>query len=140
MTTSTESSKKVSISSTHTACVRNPILVALLTIITFGIYGIIWYYLINRELAALGSMHVTDELGDNPVVSLAAVTIGSFVLVPPFVSHFKTAGRVAAAQRAVGADSSVNETLALVLVFFLYVGYPFYVQSELNKVWIALRA
>ena len=34
-----------------------------LAIITFGIYGIFWYYYANKELAEIGKAHNTDELG-----------------------------------------------------------------------------
>ena len=37
-----------------TAKVRNPVAVAVLAVVTLGIYLVCWWYFINRELADLG--------------------------------------------------------------------------------------
>ena len=38
---------------------RNPLAVIGLTIITLGIYGIVWYYKVNKELADIGEARGT---------------------------------------------------------------------------------
>ena len=45
---------------------RDPLGVALLSLVTLGIYAIFWYYFVNREMADLGRARGTDELGDSP--------------------------------------------------------------------------
>jgi hypothetical protein len=50
-----------------------------LGIITLGIYHVFWWYLINREMADLGRANRTPELGDNPILSVVAVTIGALI-------------------------------------------------------------
>ena len=49
-----------------TAKVRNPVAVAVLAVVTLGIYLVCWWYFINRELADLGRAKGTTELGDSP--------------------------------------------------------------------------
>ena len=49
-----------------TAKVRSPVAVAILTVVTLGIYLLFWWYFINRELADYGRAKGTAELGDSP--------------------------------------------------------------------------
>lgn len=49
-----------------TAKVRDVVGVPVLTFVTLGIYGIVWYYKVNRELADYGRANGHgDELGDS---------------------------------------------------------------------------
>src|SRR4051794_38564739 len=70
--------------------VRGFVSVLLLTIVTFGIYGIVLYYKQNKELAELGKARGTEELGTNPGLSVLAVTLGCFLIVPVFLSVWGT--------------------------------------------------
>ena len=58
-----------------TAKIRNIIAVAVLSVITLGIYLVCWWYFVNRELADLGRARGTDELGDNPTKSTLALVV-----------------------------------------------------------------
>lgn len=112
---------------------RNPWGVFGLTIITLGIYFFVWWYKINNELNNLG-------IQCNPTTSVLAVTLGSFVLVPPYVSAFTTADRIRQAQERTNASERIIPVLALVL--FLLVSFlagPYY-QSQINKAWDAMAA
>jgi hypothetical protein len=99
--------------------VRRPVGTALLSLIPF--YWFVWYYRINRELRDFGRGNGDDRLGSNqPGLSLLAVSIGSFVLVPYFVSVWRTAGRVQRAERAAhggvaGGRALVTGLLAVAL-------------------------
>jgi hypothetical protein len=112
--------------------IRNPFLVFVWSLVTVGIYYVVWYYKVNRELRDAAGVDVS------PVVALLAVTIGWFVIVPPFVSWYRTFVRIADAQRAAGLTSEVNPTLGFILfvlaLFFLPVEV-IYAQDELNKLW-----
>lgn len=124
---------EVAIGSTgEKAKVRNPVAVVLLSIVTLGIYGLVWYYKINKEMAAIGrDRGKSDELGDNPVTSLLAVTIGAFVIVPAIVSMVHTWQRMQATRRLAGLEplsGVVGVILGLVLGPVLY-GYE---QSGLS--------
>jgi len=108
---------------------RNPVIVwLLLPIVTLGIYAWVWYYKVNRETRDLG---VTVS----PGISLLAITLGSFILVPPFVSFFKTGERIAQAQRSAGVAATCNPVVGLLLWAFLFGSGTLYYQSELNKIW-----
>jgi hypothetical protein len=118
------------------AMTRDPLGVALLTLVTLGIYFFVWYYKVNREMSELGRARGTDELGDNPGTSLLAVTLGALVIVPAIVSLYNTFLRTQAAARLTGVEP-LNGWIALAFYLFLGIGFPAYLQSGLNKVWTA---
>lgn len=107
---------------------RNPVAVWLLAPITLGIYGLVWYYKINREARDMG-------VESNPGTSLLAITLGAFIIVPPFVSIFKTGERIAASQRAAGIAPTCNPVVGLLLWLFVFGTGTLYYQSEMNKIW-----
>ena len=73
---------------------RNPWGVLGLTLITFGIYYVFWWYFINREMRDVGDANGVD-LGEEPCHERDRDhTIGSFVIIPPFVSIWKTGRRM----------------------------------------------
>lgn len=61
-----------------TAKVRNVVAVAVLSVVTLGIYLIFWWYFINRELADYGRALGTAELGDRPGRSTLALFPGAW--------------------------------------------------------------
>jgi uncharacterized membrane protein len=124
-----------------TAKIRSPWAPALLPFVTLGIYSLVWYYKINREMADLGRAKGTDELGDSPLKSLLAVTVGVLLIfIPTIISIVNTAKRIQAAQRLTGVEPQLNGWLALVLALVISPAFNAYEQSELNKVWRRLSA
>ena len=117
-----------------TAKTRDPLGVALLTLITLSIYGFVWYYKANREMSDLGRARGTDELGDSPGTSLLAVTLGALIIVPAIISVYNTFQRTKTAARLTGVEP-LNGWIALLFYLFLGIGFPAYLQSGLNKVW-----
>ena len=67
-----------------------------------------------------------------------AISVGWLILVPPFVSMYRTLRRIEAAQEINGTGEPINVwlgfTLYLVGVFTLPVEI-IYAQSELNRLW-----
>ncbi len=127
--------QEISIAGTgSTAKVRNPIAVAVLVVVTLGIYLVVWWYFINRELADYGRAKGTDELGDNPALSTLALFPGALVIVPALWTTVTTFQRVQAAQRLTG-ESPINGWLGLVLYLVLSPAMYGYMQSGLNGVW-----
>ena len=124
-----------------TAKIRHPLAVLGLGLITLGIYHVFWWYFINREMADYGQANGVPELGDNPILSVLAITIGAFVIIPPFVSFWRTLKRIETAQnRALGSNN-----FAVILLFILgliplvnLIVAPL-MQSNLNQVWEAGR-
>ena len=115
---------------------RDPLGVALLSLVTLGIYFFVWYYKVNREMADLGRARGTDELGDSPGTSLLAVTLGALIIVPAIVSLYNTFQRTQTAARLTGVEP-LNGWIALILYLLLGIAFPAYLQSGLNKVWHA---
>jgi Ca2+/Na+ antiporter len=125
---------------TATAKTRNPIAAFLLVFLTLGIYYLVWYYKINRELRDLGRAAGQEErLGRSPFTSLMAISFGWLILVPPFVSMYRTLQRIEAAQEI---SRTTGESLNVWLGYALYLVGVFtlpieiiYAQSELNRLW-----
>jgi hypothetical protein len=114
--------------------IRNPLGVIGLSIITFGIYGIFWYYFVNKELAEIGKARGTDECGTSPGTSVLAVTLGALVIVPAFWSAYNFCKRLRAAERLTGAPEGMEPGLLFVLYVFLAPVAAYIAQSNLNKV------
>ena len=57
-------------------------------LITLGIYFFVWYYKVNRE-----ARDFDPEIDVAPAVSLLAVLIGWIIIIPPFVSIYRTGER-----------------------------------------------
>jgi hypothetical protein len=129
-----------------TAKTRHPVAVPALTIITLGIYGIYWWYQINREMVDLGRARGVDGLGDSPTKSLLAVFPGFLIIVPPYISLYNTVKRIQRAQEVTTGQVTLNGMIVLWLIiagFIVGVAgiiVPGYIQAELNKAWTAAGA
>ena len=117
-----------------TAKTRNPIAVAVLAVVTLGIYLVCWWYFINRELADLGRAKGTTELGDSPAKSTLALFPGALLIVPAIWTTVTTFQRVQAAQRLNG-QTQINGWLGVVLYIVISPVLYAYMQSGLNSVW-----
>ena len=115
------------------AKIRNPWLVVLWSLVTLGIYHLVWWYRVNKELKAFGESRGYD-LGRNPTNSLLALFPGFLIIVPPLVSYYRGTKRVQGAQALVGREP-VNGWIALVLYLFIGIAFPAYLQVSLNHVW-----
>jgi drug/metabolite transporter (DMT)-like permease len=113
--------------------IRNPLGVIGLTLITFGIYWIFWYYYTQKELAEMGRARNTEELGTAPGTSVLAVTLGAFIIVPPFVSIYNATKRLDAARRLTGQEGMEPGLLFLLWIFISPIGLYIY-QSDMNKI------
>ncbi len=117
--------------------IRNPFLVFVWALVTLGIYYCVWYYKVNRELRDAAGIDV------RPFVALLAITVGWLVLVPPFVSWYRTFERIQQAQRGAGITNEANAVLGLILYLIALIFLPvevIYAQDELNKAWRARTA
>ncbi|MCP9948916.1 DUF4234 domain-containing protein [Actinomadura madurae] len=108
---------------------RNPIGAWLgLPIITFGIYGLVWFFKVHNEL------HEYDRRIDNAAVNaLLSLLFGSITFgIWPLIMWVKLAGRIAQAQRAAGLQPSCSGGMGF-LLGILGFGVLYY-QLQLNKV------
>jgi hypothetical protein len=124
-----------------TAKIRNPLGVLGLGLITLGIYHFFWWYFANREMADYGQANGVPELGDNPVLSVLAVTIGALIIIPPFVSLWRTLKRIETAQNRALGSNNIGVILLFVLAFIPLVNLAVLpvMQSNLNQVWERVR-
>jgi uncharacterized protein DUF4234 len=113
--------------------VRNPWAVALLPIITLGIYHLVWWYRINRELRDYGQAKGYD-LGQNPTNSVLALFPGGLIIVPALISYWRGTKRVQGAAK-IGGKDPVNGWIALILYLFISLGFYAYLQVSLNSLW-----
>ncbi len=117
-----------------TVKMRNPFLVFVWALVTLGIYYLVWYYKVNRELRDAAGIDVS------PGIALIAVTLGWLIIVPPFVSWYRTFSRIAQAQSQAGVPSEANPVLGFILYVIAVFLLPIeliYAQDELNKLWRA---
>ena len=115
------------------AKMRNPLGVVGLTIVTIGIYGIFWYYFVNKEMAKFGAARNSDDLGDSPGTSVLAITLGALIIVPAFVSIYHSWQRLNAGERLTGL-SGMESGLGLLLWIFISPIALYIFQSNWNKV------
>ena len=113
--------------------IRSPWAVALLPIITLGIYHLVWWYRINRELRDYGRARGYD-LGQNPTSSLLALFPGGLVVVPALITYWRGTKRVQGAARIAGKEPP-NGWIALILYLLISLGFYAYLQVSLNDVW-----
>ncbi len=113
--------------------IRSPWAAALLPFVTLGIYHLVWWYRINRELRDYGRAKGYD-LGQSPVSSLLALFPGSLILIPALVTYWRGVKRVQGASRVAG-NEPLSGWIAIILYFLISPGLWAYVQVSLNDVW-----
>jgi hypothetical protein len=122
---------------TTTVKIRNPVVVFVWALVTVGIYYVVWYYKVNREMRDAAGIDVS------PWVCVLAITFGGLIVVPPFVSWWNTFERIRQTQERAGLDRQVSPALGIILYIVAFFFLPIeliYAQDELNKVWRARMA
>jgi hypothetical protein len=119
------------------AKLRHPLAAVALTLLTLGVYGVVWYYRVNVELRDYGRAYHDAELaGSNPWHSVLAIVPGILVLLPPIVSLIGFVGRVRRAQRYGQSELTSGWLVAVFVVSLVFIpAIPGYVQSGLNELW-----
>ena len=100
--------------------VRSPWAAALLPLITLGIYHLVWWYRINRELRDYGQAKGYD-LGQNPTNSLLALFPGGMIIVPALITYWRGVKRVMGASKLAGKEP-LNGWIAIILYLLLAPG------------------
>jgi hypothetical protein len=107
--------------------VRSPVGGWFLALITFGIYALVWYYKINKELR---------DYDSSIVVKPGLALLSLFVPIVGLVSIYNTGKRIQQAQTVAGITPEASGLLGLVLYFVFGLWLPYY-NSNNNKVWRA---
>jgi hypothetical protein len=115
--------------------IRSPWAAALLPLITLGIYHLVWWYRINRELRDYGKAKGYD-LGQNPTNSVLALFPGGLIVVPALITYWRGTKRVMGASR-LGGQEPLNGWIAIILYLLLAPGLWAYIQVSLNNLWQA---
>ena len=106
---------------------REILAVFFLTIITFGIYWLVWYYKVNAE---------TRRHSQNVDVAPGLAVICLFIPLVNLVSLYNTADRVRTLQRECDDPGRISPLAALLASIFIPFGiYTYMVQSALNRHW-----
>lgn len=113
--------------------IRSPWAAALLPIITLGIYHLVWWYRINRELRDYGKAKGYD-LGQNPTNSLLALFPGGIIVVPALITYWRGTKRVMGASR-LGGQEPLSGWIAIILYLLIAPGFWAYIQVSLNNLW-----
>ena len=113
---------------------REPLGVLGLSFITLGIYFLYWYYTINDEIRRF-------EKDDSvrPGMALLAVTLGWFLIVPPFISVYNTSTHIVRMEEWVGVSQTISPAINVVLLLLVHIAVGLYSQEHLNKVWDEAR-
>jgi hypothetical protein len=101
----------------------------LLSIVTCGIYGIIWYHRLQQELGQWSG----GRIETNPTNSVLAVTLGACLIVPPIMSWIGTVDRIRTAQLMTGLQPTVTFWGTVGRAFLLSYHYK-WLQDNLNEV------
>lgn len=117
----------------HEVKVRSPWAAALLPIVTLGIYHLVWWYRINKELKAYGEARGYD-LGRSPVNSLLALFPGGIIIVPMLVTYWRGTERIQGASKIAGCEP-VSGWISLILYLIIAPAFWAYLQISLNDVW-----
>ncbi|HET7485529.1 MAG TPA: DUF4234 domain-containing protein [Solirubrobacterales bacterium] len=115
--------------------IRSPWAAALLPLITLGIYHLVWWYRINREMRDYGKAKGYD-LGQNPTNSVLALFPGGIIIVPALITYWRGTKRVMGASRLAGQEP-LNGWIAIVLYLFIAPALWAYIQVSLNHAWEA---
>lgn len=108
---------------------RHPVTVWLLwPLLTLGIYHLVWYYKIHKEMAQFDRRRAVPIAG--PMLVLLFL---GWTFVAPMISYYNCGTRIRAAQRAAGLQVSCSAGIGTVLMLLLGAGTLYY-QIELNKI------
>ncbi|MFD7729868.1 DUF4234 domain-containing protein [Kitasatospora phosalacinea] len=109
---------------------RGPVAVWLgLPLITFGIYHLVWYYKVHKELREYDAhLH-----GLSPVGSMLVLLLLGWTIVAPLISYYNTGEAIARAQRSAGVPVTCSP-VASMLLYFLFGLNVWYMQKQLNLV------
>jgi hypothetical protein len=105
--------------------VRSPLVVVLLSIVTFGIYAIVWYYLVHKEMKD----HTGEGIGGGIALLLALIVTPVLLFLTPH----EVGGMYTRAGQP--APTSWKTGLWVFLPIAGWIIWVFKVQGALNTRW-----
>ncbi|MFC9946769.1 DUF4234 domain-containing protein [Streptomyces pratensis] len=108
---------------------RGPVAVWLgLTLITLGIYQLVWYYKIHNELQEFDRRQTLKPAG-----SMLVLLFLGWTVIAPLISFKNTGRAIANAQRAAGLPVTCSPATSMWLMFVFGLNV-WYMQRQLNLV------
>lgn len=108
---------------------RNPAAAWLLwPILTLGIYHLVWYYKIHKEMAEFDRRRAIPVAGPMLVLLLLGWTV-----IAPLISYYNCGTRIRNAQRAAGIHANCSPGVGVLLMLLLGAGTAYY-QAHLNQI------
>lgn len=104
-----------------------------LSFITAGIYFIYWYYQLNRELRDLG-----EDV--SPGMSALAISLGSILIVPSWLSMYNTGERLKRQGLSAGVASNISGGYVVVMMLLSFLIVPYFLliakmQGHANEIY-----
>lgn len=91
-----------------------------LSAITLSLYGLCWYYFVNDELKDVGQARDDQNLAQSsPAMSVTALLVGGYFIIPPLLSVYNYGQRIKRAQRLCGIPrgDQINPVTSFLLFF-----------------------
>jgi hypothetical protein len=123
-------SSSLATSATPIGRIRSPWAVWCLCLVTVGVYYLVWYVRLNKEIARAAGVDVR--------VGTLGLWLSQCLPVVGWVSLAHTAGRLATAQERAGADRSVSTGKTL-LASLWFGSHSRYLQRRANDLWRTLE-
>jgi hypothetical protein len=121
-----------------TMTVRNPVALWILTLLTLGIWGVVWAYQVSRELRDY-SEAVTRPFQNFPVLTALLVALYPIALIPGILAAYMISRRVRTVQEWTETPGRVVPILGALLFVVLF-AHIIYVQRGLNDAWAGAKA
>ncbi len=120
-----------SIAMPSTGEVRSPWRVWCLCMLTVGVYYLVWYVRLNKEIARAAGVDVT--------VGATGLWLSQCVVIANWVSLGRTVGRLRIALQRAGAGMSVS-TPRTILASLWFGSHVRYLQRRANELWRTLES
>ncbi len=122
-------SSSLATSSTCNGKIRSPWAVWSLSVLTLGVYYLVWYVKLNKEIARVAGVDVT--------VGTVGLWLSQCVAIANWVSLANTAQRLRTALERAGAEPSVSAGRTI-LASLWFGSQTRYLQRRANQLWRTL--
>jgi hypothetical protein len=117
---------------------KNPWALWIITFMTLGIWGIVWWYRMNRELR-----DVSTAYGENfampPAVSTVMMALWPVALLPALATCVISSIRARSVQKLIDVDDRKVNPVIATLLFFVIFSHVWYIQRALNSTWDGVK-
>ncbi|MFF7157955.1 DUF4234 domain-containing protein [Streptomyces sp. NPDC008139] len=98
-------------------------------LLTLGIYHLVWYFKIHKEL----KQYDRQQVRLSPAGSTLVMLLLGWTIVAPLISYYNTGEAIAKAQRRAGIPVTCSPVISM-LLWFVFGLNVFYIQRQLNLI------